>query len=597
MTYDRVIVEEYPKSSKETYIQQSFYDKFPLWYRRGKCKNKLSNGYDVRGRLKSKSASGKELISYGYDLNGNKISQRDVTGNVTEYRYGISDEILEIYDKGVLRASYEYNSDGTLKRQKTGKGTEILTDTCYAYDGDRNLIGLETFLQGGWQKDCKTEAIPLVCNAYGYDRNGNRIFKETIGGRTEYEYDSRNRLEMVRYPDRWEKFGYDLSGNRKSRVTGEVEENYTYDVRNRLLQVVRTAGNGVTTLEEGSPAGTAEDGYGTVKDRDEVWRYEYDRQGNLLKDNYAEYSYDGFNRMEKAETFAGKIQVNHYDAEGLRHEIEENGRLVRFIFSNREIMAETSKEDTIRYIRGYDILCSDSECARTYYHYVCDEGGSTSHILNETGKVLNQYEYDAFGNLIKAQEEVNNRFLYVGQQYDAVTMQYYLRARYYNPVVARFTQEDTYRGDGLNLYAYCQNNPVGYYDPSGHSSEGCPKKAGNSKSGKETSRTNWGAEHGKGNVKHNNAIETELDNAASNGATDIRKNRVQRDSNGNRVYAPDGKYTRPDASYVIDGQRYNTNYVSNYELDNIDELNREIEAFNRMCDADPDAINQLIFKY
>ena len=75
---------------------------------------------------------------------------------MTEYRYGISDELLDIYDKGVLRASYEYNLDGTLKRQKTGKGTEILTDTCYAYDEDRNLTGLKTFLQGGWQKDWKT---------------------------------------------------------------------------------------------------------------------------------------------------------------------------------------------------------------------------------------------------------------------------------------------------------------------------------------------------------------------------------------------------------------------------------------------------------
>ena len=28
-------------------------------------------------------------------------------------------------------------------------------------------------------------------------------------------------------------------------------------------------------------------------------------------------------------------------------------------------------------------------------------------------------------------------------------------------------QEDVYQGDGLNLYAYCHNNPVIYYDPSG----------------------------------------------------------------------------------------------------------------------------------
>ena len=52
---------------------------------------------------------------------------------------------------------------------------------------------------------------------------------------------------------------------------------------------------------------------------------------------------------------------------------------------------------------------------------------------------------------------------------DPVTQQYYLRARFYNPVIGRFTQKDTYYGDGLNLYQYCQANPVGYVDPNGHS--------------------------------------------------------------------------------------------------------------------------------
>ena len=68
---------------------------------------------------------------------------------------------------------------------------------------------------------------------------------------------------------------------------------------------------------------------------------------------------------------------------------------------------------------------------------------------------------------------------------DAVTGQYYLRARFYNPVIARFLSEDTYYGDGLNLYAYGHNNPVGYVDPSGHEGLICSKKYGELKK-KET---------------------------------------------------------------------------------------------------------------
>ena len=143
----------------------------------------------------------------------------------------------------------------------------------------------------------------------------------------------------------------------------------------------------------------------------------------------------------KTETFDGQVQVNRYDTEDLRHEMEENGRLVQFLFSGREVVAET-KEDasTIRYLRGYEIISSDSESARTYYHYVNDENGSVIHVVGEdvcndataqnpqteSGnaakyQVLNRYEYDAFGNYTVCEEKVANRFGYTGQQYDQVT--------------------------------------------------------------------------------------------------------------------------------------------------------------------------------
>ena len=103
------------------------------------------------------------------------------------------------------------------------------------------------------------------------------------------------------------------------------------------------------------------------------------------------------------------------------------------------------------------------------YHYVSDEQGSITHVLSEDAEILNHYSYDAFGNIIEKTEKVENRFCYNGEMLDPMTQQYYLRARFYNPVIGRFTQEDTYYGDGLNLYQYCQANPVGYVDPSGHS--------------------------------------------------------------------------------------------------------------------------------
>jgi len=110
------------------------------------------------------------------------------------------------------------------------------------------------------------------------------------------------------------------------------------------------------------------------------------------------------------------------------------------------------------------------------YYYLNNAHGDVEAMIDPSGVVANRYRYDAFGNILEAKERVHNRFKYAGEQYDEVTGQYYLRARFYNPVVGRFTQEDVYRGDGLNLYAYVGSNPVNYVDPSGYSKMNCGPK-------------------------------------------------------------------------------------------------------------------------
>ena len=170
----------------------------------------------------------------------------------------------------------------------------------------------------------------------------------------------------------------------------------------------------------------------------------------------------------KADGITEKLrQTNRYDGEGLRYETEENGKVIRFLFDRGELAQESREGEKISYARGRQPV-SLSRNGKDRNYFVQDEMGSTLFLLDHNHEIQKTYRYDAFGNILKETGELSNRLTYTGQMYDGAAGQYYLRARFYNPAIGRFLQEDTYRGDGLNLYAYCANNPVMYYDPSGH---------------------------------------------------------------------------------------------------------------------------------
>lgn len=105
-------------------------------------------------------------------------------------------------------------------------------------------------------------------------------------------------------------------------------------------------------------------------------------------------------------------------------------------------------------------------------------------ILDETGAVVVKYVYDAWGNHAVLDANGNdiddpdhignlNPFRYRGYYYDVETGLYFLQTRYYDPETGRFISQDSVEYadpttvNGLNLYAYCGNNPVMGYDPTG----------------------------------------------------------------------------------------------------------------------------------
>lgn len=118
------------------------------------------------------------------------------------------------------------------------------------------------------------------------------------------------------------------------------------------------------------------------------------------------------------------------------------------------------------------------------YFYRKDAQGNITALLDNSGNTVVKYRYDAWGNHavqdangadIADASHIGNRnpFRYRGYYYDTETGLFYLTSRYYDPEIGRFINADDVSYidpetiNGLNLYAYCSNNPVMGYDPNG----------------------------------------------------------------------------------------------------------------------------------
>ncbi|WP_430022711.1 polymorphic toxin type 47 domain-containing protein [Paenibacillus sp. MABNR03] len=140
----------------------------------------------------------------------------------------------------------------------------------------------------------------------------------------------------------------------------------------------------------------------------------------------------------------------------------------------------TSGKAELTYVYIYDLYGKlwarqDKKTGKLEY-YQFNGHGDVVGLVDDAGQVLNEYTYDIWGGPLTTEETVQNVLRYAGEYWDETVGLQYLRARWYDPGMARFIGEDTYEGElndplSLNLYSYVQNNPLKYVDPSGNMAE------------------------------------------------------------------------------------------------------------------------------
>ena len=116
------------------------------------------------------------------------------------------------------------------------------------------------------------------------------------------------------------------------------------------------------------------------------------------------------------------------------------------------------------------VLYSYNGAARKSYFFHKNLQGDVIAICDESGNVVGEYAYDAWGNctIKKSNGDLTNYnpIRYRGYYYDRETNLYFVGGRYYDPTCGRFISPDGVENlnpsahFGLNLYLYAGNDPV-----------------------------------------------------------------------------------------------------------------------------------------
>ncbi|MDP3508980.1 MAG: RHS repeat-associated core domain-containing protein, partial [Candidatus Melainabacteria bacterium] len=196
----------------------------------------------------------------------------------------------------------------------------------------------------------------------------------------------------------------------------------------------------------------------------------HDANGSMTSDGTDSYAWDAENRLIKI-TYPGSGNFSDilYDANGLQGQIVETR--ASSITSTKQFVRTTLNIYEER-DAGNGVLktfCSlGQKLSTSSYFYGRDLLGSVREMTDNSGNIVAAYSYNSYGQVTKLSGSLDSDFQYAAYYRHVPSVLDITLYRPYSPSLGRWITRDPIEEDGgINLYGYCNNNPINRRDLKG----------------------------------------------------------------------------------------------------------------------------------